>query len=326
MSPSSLDQSTEFRLVRRSRVGTPLERKEAVPVEPSNRFKNQTHVFWANVRTVSQQNGYTRRNTEGARQIRVPTLTELRNAYRDLGLTWDHVLEGNELTEFGSELIAYFEYRSDVLFNKVRPALMNAEQAEALFYEMKNRLDPKCPLPMNKQKGEKKKPAYLTGLVNMMVESAIGDRRCDYDPRALTTVTANGVPLRTLTRRVDGAFPATVNPVAIWEIKEYYHTTTFGSRVSGGVYETMLDGMELEELADHEQIDVKHYLIVDAFRTWWKDGRSYLCRMIDMMHMGYADEVIFGNEVVDRIPPLAEGWIATLDARAEDGPPARRLV
>jgi hypothetical protein len=39
--------------------------------------------------------------------------------------------------------------------------------------------------------------------------------------------------------------PGTVNPIAIWEIKEYYYTTTFGSRVADGVYETLLDGMEL---------------------------------------------------------------------------------
>jgi len=30
----------------------------------------------------------------------------------------------------------------------------------------------------------------------------------------------------------------------------YYYTTTFGSRVEDGVYETLLDGMELEELRE----------------------------------------------------------------------------
>jgi len=50
-------------------------------------------------------------------------------------------------------------------------------------------------------------------------------------------------PLRTLARRVDGAFTDTVNPIAVWEIKEYYYTKTFGSRVADGIYETLLDGM-----------------------------------------------------------------------------------
>ena len=47
---------------------------------------------------------------------------------------------------------------------------------------------------------------------------------------------------------MDGGFPSITNPLAIWEVKEYYYTTTFGSRVADGVYETLLDGMEIEEL------------------------------------------------------------------------------
>ncbi len=126
----------------------------------------------------------------------------------------------------------------------------------------------------------------------------------------LTTFTKNGVAIRTLSRRVDGAFPSVVNPAAIWEIKEYYYTTTFGSRIADGVYETLVDGMELEELREHENIDCKHFLMVDAYDTWWNMGRSYLCRMIDMLHMGYVDEVLFGREVVDRLPKIAAGWLA----------------
>ncbi len=110
---------------------------------------------------------------------------------------------------------------------------------------------------MNKQKGKKKTPAYLTGIVNMLIEANSKGLPCDYDPRELTTVTQAGVPLRTLARRIDGAFPSPVNPIAVWEIKEYYYTTTFGSRVADGVYETLLDGMEIEELREHEGDIVK---------------------------------------------------------------------
>ena len=145
-------------------------------------------------------------------------------------------------------------------------------------------------------------------MVNMLVEQNARGMPCDYDPRELTTVTRNGAPLRTLARRVDGAFPSAVNPIAVWEIKEYYYTTTFGSRVADGVYETLLDGMEIEELREHEGIDVRHYLVIDAHYTWWECGRSYLCRIIDMLHMGYVDEVIFGREVTERIPALVREW------------------
>jgi hypothetical protein len=110
----------------------------------------------------------------------------------------------------------------------------------------------------------------------------------------------------------------------VWEIKEYYYTTTFGSRVADGVYETLLDGMELEELdealrelaaIDHRTTHVQHLLMVDAHFTWWVKGRSYLCRIIDMLHMGYVDEVLFGKEIVDRLPVIVEDWKKFYQAR-----------
>ncbi|MGH7963925.1 MAG: DUF7687 domain-containing protein [Candidatus Binatia bacterium] len=97
--------------------------------------------------------------------------------------------------------------------------------------------------------------------------------------------------------------------IPIWEIKEYYYTTTFGSRVADGVYETLLDGLELEELREHEGIDVKHLLMVDAHYTWWRCGCSYLCRLVDMLHMGYVDEILFGYEVVERLPDIVRSWV-----------------
>jgi hypothetical protein len=160
-----------------------------------------------------------------------------------------------------------------------------------------------------------KTPAYLTGIVNMLIEASANGLPCDYDPHQLTTVTKNGLPLRTLARRVDGAFPSSVNPIALWEIKEYYYTTTFGSRVADGVYESLLDGLELEELREHEGIDIKHYLIIDAHDTWWKQGKSYLCRIIDMLHMGYIDEVLFGREVIERLPELVNEWVEVHQSR-----------
>jgi hypothetical protein len=170
---------------------------------------------------------------------------------------------------------------------------------------------------MNKQKGAMKTPAYLTGLVNMLVEANTKGLPCDYAPHQLTLVTRDNLPLRTLARRVDGAFPGSINPIAIWEIKEYYYTTTFGSRVADGIYESLLDGLELEELREHEGVDVKHYLIIDAHDTWWNQGKSYLCRIIDMLHMGYIDEVLFGRETMDRLPELVKEWVEIYKTRTD---------
>jgi hypothetical protein len=195
-----------------------------------------------------------------------------------------------------------------VLNQTVQGLLMKKAQAEAEFKKLKKALKPTCVLPMNKQKGDKKTHAFLTCMVNMLVERNIEGAPCDYDPRSLTTMTQDLMPLRTLARRVDGAFPPVVNPIAIWEIKEYYYTTTFGSRVADGVYETLLDGLELFELEAAAKRKVHHLLVVDDHFTWWKCGRSYLCRIIDMLHMGYVDEVIFGREVLARLPIVVREW------------------
>lgn len=278
-------------------------------MKPQKQFLNQSKRFWANVRTVSEQVGYTHR---GSRQIKVPTLDEIKAVMEKLSLNSTHIVgRDRRPTELGKTLYAYFVHRAQVLNTFVEPRLMDASRAKREFKKLHTKLSPKCPIPMNKQTGHKKAPAYLTGIVNMLIEANANGFPCDFDPRQLTTVTFEGVPVRTLARRVDGAFPSAINPIAVWEIKEYYYTTTFGSRVADGVYETLLDGMELEELREHEQINVKHYLIVDGHYTWWDCGRSYLCRIIDMLHMAYVDEVLFGYEVLERLPALAKEWVVT---------------
>ncbi|WP_144968120.1 hypothetical protein [Pseudomonas sp. DE0010] len=283
-------------------------------MKADDRFLKQPKDFWATVRTISQEIGYTNRKDK---TILVPTIGNVRAAFFKLNLSMKRIEDSNgKLTPFGECLFDYYEYRADILNNFVKNQLMNREEAEKLFMEVRKDNSFQCPLPMNKQSGDKKNYAFLTGMVNMLIESNIGNLPCNYDPRSLTTITHDSMPLRTLSRRVDGAFPAVINPVAIWEIKEYYYTKTFGSRVADGVYESLLDGMEIEELEEAGHARIQHVLIVDDYFTWWSCGRSYLCRIIDMLHMGYLDEVIFGKEVVDRMPVLVEQWKRMLSERS----------
>jgi hypothetical protein len=275
-------------------------------VRPDQRFLKQPKNFWANVRSLSQELGYTERGTG---QIKVFSIQQIVAGLKELSLSTAHLVNAKgEPTEFGKTLHNYFVHRAKVLNEYVRPRLMNKDRAAKEFYALYKKLQPTCPIPLNKQKGEKRGEAYLTGIVNMLVQQGIGAAACDYDPHVLTTITRGGVPVRTLSRRVDGAFPGSINPVAIWEVKEYYNTRTFGSRVADGVYETLLDGMELEELLEHEKVGVEHFLMVDDEFTWWQCGRSYLCRLIDMLHMGYVDEVLFGYEVIEQLPRIAKRW------------------
>ena len=276
-------------------------------MNPDPRFLAQSKEFWANVRTISQEVGYTQR---GKGTIKIPTLKEVRVGFEALTLETKHIAsDTDELTPLGEALFAYFAFRARVLNDTVQSQLMDKAAAEREFNQLKRKLKPTCPLPLNKQKGDKRNYSFLTCIVNMLVEAGIGKVSCDYDPRSLTTITHESMPLRTLARRVDGAFPSVVDPIAIWEVKEYYYTTTFGSRVADGVYETLLDGMELEELRTATGRQVQHILFIDDRYTWWECGRSYLCRMIDMLHMGYVDEVVFGREALTRVPHLVSEWV-----------------
>lgn len=275
-------------------------------------FSNMPKSFWATVRSVSQKVGYTVR---GKGIVKVPSVDEIAKAFNELHLDSSIIKNNGTPTKLANDLLSYYAYRAKILNNYVAPRLMDADRAKSEFDKLYNKLKPSCPLPMNKQKGDKKAPAFLTCIINMLVEENSEKISCDYDPRELTTVTMNGSPLRTLARRVDGAFPSAVNPISIWEIKEYYYTTTFGSRVADGVYETLLDGMELEELHEHENIKVSHYLMIDSHYTWWICGKSYLCRIIDMIHMGYVDEVLFGYEVIERLPTLVKEWTIAVNNR-----------
>jgi hypothetical protein len=227
---------------------------------PDKRFVGLPKTFWALVRLIGQECGYASRG-----QITIPTRDKATDALAHLGL---NPAAMNKSLPQGPEawtvLLAYLTFRRDLLHQKVEPNLMDAGQAKREFTRLKRELKPTCPLPMNKQKGTKRAPAFMTGIVNMLIQANAQGKPCDYDPRALTTVAVGGSPLRTFARRMDGAFPSVISPIAVWEVKEYYYTTTFGSRVADGVYETLLDGMEIEELAAAEKINMRHYLMIDA--------------------------------------------------------------
>ena len=235
-------------------------------MKPDPEFSKMPKEFWANIRLISEAVGYTVRNENC---VKIPEYKEIISAYAGKGLSTRKLFnDSNQTTAFGKLLMSYFEYRANILNNEVQYLLMDAEAAKTEFDKLKSVINPpEFLIPMNKQKGIKKQYAYLTGMVNMLIFQNLKEKLFVHDPRNLTLVTKNSTPIRTLARRVDGCFPDSIDPRVIWEIKEYYHTTTFGSRVADGVYETLLDGMELEELEISEKIKVQHYLIVDSKYT-----------------------------------------------------------
>ena len=283
-------------------------------MKPNDKYTGLGLEFWANVKLLNQRLGYFERKSNKIPNpdFVIPTIEQVKYIFDLEKLDYSKLVKNDTWTDFGKTMIGYFKHRKKVLNEQVKPNLMDAKSAKTLFRKLKKELKPKCPLPMNKQKGKKRDFAFFTGIINMLIEANANGNPCNYDPMELTAITINKFPVRTLSRRVDGTFPSVIDPIAIWEIKEYYYTTTFGSRVAGGVYETLLDGFELKEAGDNINRKIKHYLMVDDYSTWWTLGRSYLCRIVDMLHMGFVDEVLFGKEVINRLPTLVKEWIKDL--------------
>ncbi len=288
-------------------------------MRPNDKYLELDLEFWANVKLLNQRLGYMERKTRKNLNpsFVIPTITQIADVFNDESLNVTRLIKNDEFTPLGKLIVEYMQFRGNLLQKEVEPNLMNKEQARELFNKTLKELKPTCPLPFNKQSGEKKDYAYLTCLVNMLIESNLGNQKCNYDPRELTSLTKDNFPVRTLSRRVDGAFPSIKDPKVIWEIKEYYYTTTFGSRVADGVYETQLDGWELWESKINLGREIKHYLFIDDHYTWWTRGKSYLCRLIDSMHMGLVTEVIIGKEVIERIPELVNEWINYIEPTFE---------
>lgn len=270
-------------------------------------FSEKDASFWAFIKLISEALGYTEGKKEN-KLVKFYTIDEISTLCTKLGMPI--------IQETIREASLYSKMRADTLNQVVKMMLMDGESARHKFEELyhsvyvKDQL--KCLLPMNKQKGDKKQIAFFTAIINILTEQTIrkmtGDtskKGFNDNPQALFYVLDEKRNLvGTSSRRFDGAFPGIVSPLLVWEIKEYYYTTTFGSRIADGVFETQLDGFEMKELYSRTGKKVHHVLFIDAYNTWWNMGKSYLCRIIDALNYGLVDEVIVGREVFSRWPEV----------------------
>ena len=269
-----------------------------------NNFKDMDASFWAFVKFVSENLGYTERGEGFVKRYSIDTIR---------ALCEEHGINASEKVIAGTA--QYSKMRADLLNNFAQKMLMDAQAASEEFrnWEMLHRIgNYYCKLPLNKQKGEMKQIAFFTAIINIIAEKTIREITgnsyflgFDDDPRSLAYILDDDNRIiGASSRRFDGAYPNIENPKLVWEIKEYYYATTFGSRVADGVYETQLDGFEFKELYERTGKKVYHVLFIDAYRTWWIQGKSYLCRLVDAMNSGVVDEVIVGREVLTRWPEL----------------------
>lgn len=151
--------------------------------------------------------------------------------------------------------------------------------------------------------------AAITGRV--CSEYGIG---CDVNPQSRATIIAEA-HLWVSPRRLDGAIPSLVNPVGLWEIKEYWGSKKGGSKMSDAIYEVQLVGQELRTFEQLHGVRVAHYLLMDG-KTQWLARRSDLRRAIDLLSMGLIDELIVGSEVLAEWPRITRELCEAEGARA----------
>lgn len=267
-------------------------------------FMDKSDSFWAFVKFTSERLGYTNRKEKIVKSYTVDEICKLCKKH-NISLDMETI----------NSAALYSEKRAALLNGFVKNSLMDATSAHNEFsklHSLHTSKHLKCVLPLNKQRGSKKQIAFFTAIINILTELTIRDitgkdhqKGFDDNPNKLAYILdAEGNLIGVSSRRFDGAFPEVASPSIVWEIKEYYYTTTFGSRIADGVYETLLDGFEFKNIYDKTGKKVFHILFIDAYSTWWDKGRSYLCRIIDALNSGLVDEVIVGREVLSRWPEL----------------------
>ena len=115
---------------------------------PDGRFRNLPANFWAYIRIIGEQIGYTRR---GENKILAPEITAIKTALSKIGLKSHEIADEKGITTtFGVIISEYLDYRAKTLNDFVEPRLMDVKRAEREFKRLKKELSPRCPLPMNK--------------------------------------------------------------------------------------------------------------------------------------------------------------------------------
>jgi hypothetical protein len=144
----------------------------------------------------------------------------------------------------------------------------------------------------------------VVATVEVLTQAVCRDYGLDVDvnPQKRATYISE-THLWTSPRRLDGALPSLLNPVGLWEIKEYWGGTSGGSKMSDAIYECQLVGAELRTLEDRGGPRIRHYAILDGAQQW-AVRRSDLRRAVDLLCSGLLDELLLGEEILTRWPRI----------------------
>lgn len=270
---------------------------------PNQEFSGKDDEFWAYVRLVSQQAGYQPRGDEIVKEY---DMGDLQETVESTGINGEPIFgdfSSSGLTDRGDEILSYLNYRSKQV-EVAMDHIQTKDEAKRTFEEYRG--DYELTHVQHNRQGDKE-PLVFANTVNLVLEKEYGGE-FDPDPYELPTVLDDNKNLQmTLAKRLDGSLPNNRNPIALWEVKEFYSSSTFGSRVADAIYEIMLLSQEAQSVEDKIDREIEMYLMTDGQQAWSK-GVSYICRIIDIVNMGYIDAAIFGEEVVTEWPDIVSEW------------------
>ena len=216
------------------------------------RFTKEDKSFWFFIRFLSEKLGYSKKGEIlSYNRAQIESLCKKENIFASP----DRITQAMD----------YCQMRADTINTVVQENLMDAEMAKSEFEKLQRLGTYYSKLIMNKPSGSKKRINYFTAIITMIAEKVLGGgENFDPDPRGLVYVLNNRTITGASSRRFDGAYPSIYNPKIVWEIKEYYYSKTFGSRVADAVYEAELDGYEFNEIFSRTGESVHHVMFIDG--------------------------------------------------------------
>jgi hypothetical protein len=191
----------------------------------------------------------------------------------------------------------FFEYlrlretEFEVIFSKLR------DEKSATKYCDENAIQFGTTVTKNSDHHQASKALVAT--VSAIASEECSRRGISIDPNPQTRCTWHSDRgLHVTARNLDGAIPSTVNPIIVWEIKEYWGKTSGGSKMSDAVYECNLVGRELRDFEQQTGLSVVHAVFVDG-KDQWTARKADLRRLIDLTYQGLIDFLFVGREVED---------------------------
>ncbi|MGA2435785.1 MAG: hypothetical protein ABSG25_10920 [Bryobacteraceae bacterium] len=202
-------------------------------------------------------------------------------------------------------LSAYLDFRSG-LWN-TRGKMLRTEPEANAFCVKAFKESPKTTHTKNQDHHQSSKAMVLT--TTRLAEAVCKKHGFTIDPNPQTRcVWLVEHKLHVTARNLDGAVPALLDPILIWEIKEYWGTTSGGSKMSDAVYECALVGRELRDFEKRTGLHVDHAVLLDG-KDQWTSRKSDLLRFCDLYYQGLIDALIIGREIETHWQPYVKSVI-----------------